>query len=83
MINKIPRQATVRYLYEPGEQHGGRKRSTDPIWSTTVHKIYSVVSAMHRPTYYKLDPTAPQRSFTREELQVIPDDTQLPPKLLR
>ena len=23
----------VRYLYEPGELEGGRKRSTDPIWS--------------------------------------------------
>ena len=42
-----------------------------------------MVSAGHRPTYYKLDPTGPQRSFTREQLQVIPDDTQLPPKTLR
>jgi hypothetical protein len=42
-----------------------------------------MVSAEHRPTYYKLDPTAPQQSFTREQLQVIPDDTQLPPAHLQ
>ena len=33
---------------------------------------------MGRPAIYKLDSTAPQRGLTREQLQVIPDDTQLP-----
>ena len=75
----MPWNATVRYLYKPGELEGGKKRSTDPIWSITTHKMYSMVSAEHRTTYYKLDPTAPQRCITREQLQVIPDDTQLPP----
>ena len=52
-------------------------------YGAQLHKIYSMVSADHRPTYYKLDPTAPQRSFTQEQLQVIPDDTQLPPSRLQ
>ena len=71
---------TVRYLYEPGELEGGRKRATDPIWSVTAHKISSVTRSTGRPPVYKLDSTAPQRGFTREQLQVIPDDTQLPPR---
>ena len=80
--NEIPWNSTVRYLYEPGELEGGGRRSTDPIWSITAHKIYSMVTSNFRPTYYKLDFTAPKRSFTREQLQVIPDDIQLPPASL-
>ena len=75
----LPRNATVRYLYTPGELEGGVRRSTDPVWSITTHQIHDMISSAHRQTYYKLDPTAPHRSFTREKLQVIPEDTQLPP----
>ena len=78
----LPRNVTVRYLYEPGELEGGKARSTDPIWSITTHQIYDVITSMNKPTRYKLDLTAPQRSFTYEQLQVIPEDTQLPPKYL-
>ena len=70
---------TVRYLYEPGELEGGKARATDPIWSVTTHKISTITRSTGRPAIYKLDSTAPQRGFTREQLQVIPDDTQLPP----
>ena len=61
---------------------GGLRRSTDPIRSITTHTIYYTVSSAHIPTYYKLDPTARQRSFTREQVQVDPDDTELPPNNL-
>jgi len=71
---------TVRYLYEPGELEGGKKRATDPIWSITTHKISTITRSTGRPPIYRLDSTAPQRGFTREQLQVIPDDTQLPPR---
>jgi len=73
---------TVRYLYEPGELEGGRKRATDPIWSVTTHKISSVVRSTGRPAIYRLDSTAPRRGFVREQLQIIPEDTQLPPSTL-
>ena len=69
---------TVRYLYEPGELEGGIVRATDPIWSITTHSISTITRSTGRPPIYKLDSTAPQRGFTREQLQVIPDDTQLP-----
>ena len=70
---------TVRYLYEPGELEGGKRRATDPIWSVTTHRISTITRSTGRPPIYRLDSTAPQRGFTREQLQVIPDDTQLPP----
>jgi len=69
----------VRYLYEPGELEGGKRRATDPIWSVTTHRISTITRSTGRPPIYRLDSTAPQRGFTREQLQVIPDDTQLPP----
>ena len=78
----------VRYLYEPGELEGGKKRATDPIWSVTTHRISTVTRTQNskgvsnRLPIYRLDSTAPQRGFTREQLQVIPEDTQLPPKNL-
>ncbi len=72
----------VRYLYEPGELEGGKRRATDPIWSVTAHTISSVVRSTGRPAIYRLDSTAPQRGFVREQLQVIPADTQLPPRSL-
>ena len=72
----------VRYLYERGELEGGKKRATDPIWSITTHKISSITRSTGRPPIYRLDSTAPQRGFTREQLQVIPEDTQLPPRSL-
>jgi hypothetical protein len=79
----------VRYLYEPGELEGGSKRATDPIWSVTTHKISTITRSQNskgvsnRPPIYRLGSTAPQRGFTREQLQVIPEDTQLPPKNLK
>ena len=70
---------TIRYLYEPGELESGKKRATDPIWSVTAHKISTITRSTGRPAIYKLDSTAPQRGFTRQQLQIIPEDTQLPP----
>ena len=80
----IGRNVTVRYLYEPGELEGGTRRATDPIWSITTHTISSITRSqdskgfLYRPAIYKLDSTAPQRGFTYEQLQVIPEDTQSP-----
>ena len=30
---KLPYFAPLRYLYQPGELEGRRKRATDPVWS--------------------------------------------------
>ena len=76
---RLPSCVQVRYLLSPGEDEGGeRRRATDPIWSITVYNINSVVISPDQPVlYYLLD--GPKRSFVREELQVVPEDTELPP----
>ena len=75
---KLTPQVNVRYLYQPGELEGGSKRATDPIWSLKVYNIETIVTKPKEPVmYYLYD--GPKRSFVREELMVVPSETQLPP----
>ena len=76
---RLPSGVKVRYLLSPGEDEGGeRRRATDPIWSIEIYNINRVVISPEQPVlYYLLD--GPKRSFVREELQVVPSDTELPP----
>lgn len=75
---KLPSGVGVRYLYQLGELEGGRRRATDPVWSLTVHRLGRSVIKPNEPVLYYLD-DGPQRGFVREELLVVPPDTQLPP----
>ncbi len=75
---KLPSGVGVRYLYQPGELEGGRRRATDPVWSLEVYRLGRSVTKPKEPVvYYLLD--GPSRGFVREELLVVPPDTQLPP----
>ena len=77
---KLPSGSSVRYLYQPGELEGGRRRATDPIWSLKVYEIEKIVIKPDAPViYYLFD--GPKRWFVREELLVVPPDTQLPPAI--
>ena len=61
----------VRYLYAPGEVEGGdRRRATDPIWSTRIYEVESILQT-NPPVYYLRKP-GPQRAFVKEELQIVP-----------
>ena len=74
---KLPSGLSVRYLYQPGELEGGRRRATDPIWSLNVYEIEKIIIKPDTPViYYLFD--GPKRWFVREELLVVPPDTQLP-----
>ena len=77
---KLPTLINVRYLYQPGELEGGTKRATDPNWSLKVHQIERSVTKPHEPVVYYLS-SGPKRGFVREELLVVPPNTQLPPAL--
>ena len=68
----------VRYLYQPGELEGVRRRATDPIWSLEVYWLGHSVTKPGEPVLYYLQ-DGPERDFVREELPVVPPDTQLPP----
>ncbi|KAL9953133.1 hypothetical protein ACROYT_G040495 [Oculina patagonica] len=78
---KLPSLINVRYLYQPGELEGGVKRATDPIWSLKVYSIERSVTKPDQPVLYYLH-DGPKRGFVREELLVIPQNTQLPPEKL-
>ena len=75
---KLPSGVGVRYLYQPGELEGGRHRATNPMWSLGVYRLgRSVTKPEELVLYYLQD--GPPRGFVREELLVVPTDTQLPP----
>ncbi|KAL9954763.1 hypothetical protein ACROYT_G042338 [Oculina patagonica] len=75
---KLPSLVNVRYLFQPGELEGGVKRATDPIWSLKVYSIERSVTKPDQPVLYYLH-DGPKRGFVREELLIIPPNTQLPP----
>ena len=76
---KLPPGVKVRYLYSPGEGIGGEKRrATDPIWSLEIYDLSRSTVSTEQPVLYYLS-GGPKRSFVREELQVVPNDTELPP----
>ena len=75
---KLPSLVNVRYLYQPGELEGGWKRATDPIWSLDVYNIERSFTKPNQPVLYYLS-DGPKRGFVREELLVVPPDTELPP----
>ena len=77
-VNEKSFLPNVRYLYQPSELEGGGRRATDPIWSLKVYNIEKVVTKPNEPVmYYLYD--GPKRGLVREELIVVPQDTQLPP----
>ena len=77
---KLPSGLSVRYFYQPGELEGGRRRATDPIWSLKVYEIEKIMIKPNAPVlYYLFD--GPKQRFVREELLVVPPDTQLPPAI--
>ena len=68
-----------RYLYQPGEQHGDKKRrATDLNWSKNTYRLDRIVQEPdNRVLYYLQD--EPNRAFVLEELMHISVDTQVPP----
>ena len=75
---KLPPLISVRYLYQLGELEGGTKRATDPIWSLKVYQVVKNMTKPNEPVVYYLS-DGPKRGFVREELLVVPPNTQLPP----
>ena len=51
----------VRYLLQPGELEGGRKRATDPIWSIKVYNIKKSIVSKDQPILYYLAIDGPPR----------------------
>ena len=79
MESRLQSMTPVRYLLEDNELEGGRRRATDPNWSNDIYYVkYSQVTK-EQPVLYRLK-KMPHRYFVREELLVVPEDSELPPK---
>ena len=75
---KLPFGVGVHYLYQPGELKGGPRHATDPVWSLEVYWLGHSVTKPDEPVLYYLQ-DGPPRGFVREELLVVPPDTQQMP----
>ncbi|PFX18657.1 hypothetical protein AWC38_SpisGene16954 [Stylophora pistillata] len=72
-------------FYKPStqqKQEGGERRATDPIWSLKVFNIEKALVNEKEPVLYYLK-DGPKRGFVREELQIVPPKTELPPEGIR
>ena len=50
----VPSGVGVRYLYQPGELEGGRRRATDPVLSLEVYRLGRSVTKPNEPVLYHL-----------------------------
>ena len=73
----LPEDGLYRYLYQPGELEGGQqRRAIDMIWSWNTFRLDKIIQDEgERVLYYLRDD--PKRSFVREEMMLIPEETQL------
>jgi hypothetical protein len=79
---RLPYNCLVRYLLKPGELEGGYRRATDCNWSPQAYHIKKAIVQKNQPILYWLediDGNGPKRSFVREELMIIPPDSEMPP----
>ena len=75
----LPEDGLYRYLLQPGEEHDDqRRRATDRIWSKKTYRLREIVEDSGNQVMYYLK-HGPERAFVKEELMLIPEDTELPP----
>ena len=75
----LPESGLYRYLLQPGEEQADqRRRVTDFRWSKKEYRLSKIVEDPgNRVLYYLED--GPEHGLVREELMLIPEDTQDPP----
>ena len=75
----LPEDELYRYLLQPVEEHDDQcKRAMDRIWFKKTYRLREIVEDFgNRVMYYLKD--GPERAFVKEELMLIPEDTELPP----
>ena len=76
----LPADGLYRYLLKPGEEHGdSKRRATDNIWSRKTLRLRDIEHIKGQRVLYHLQ-DGPNRAFVKEELMLIPEDTQDPPE---
>ena len=80
----LPEDGLYRYLYQPGELEGGQqRRATDMIYSWNTFRLDKIVEDSEQRVLYYLADNAPKRAFVREELMLIPENTEVPPEYVK
>ena len=79
----LPEDRLCRYLLQPGEEPGEehddqRKKAPDRIWSKKTYRLREIVEDPGNQVIYYLK-DEPERSLVKEELMLVPEDTELPP----
>ena len=75
----LPEDGLYCYLLQPGEEHDDqRKRAMDRIWPKKTYRLREIVEDTGNCVMYYLK-DGPERAFVKEELMLIPQDTELPP----
>jgi hypothetical protein len=80
---KLSYDTSVIYLLDPSEYEGGRRRATDMNWSSKIFQIRESLIQKNQPVLYWLiddEGNDPERSFVREELQIVPPNVEYPPQ---
>ena len=75
----LPEDGLYHYLLQPGEEHHNQhKRAMDRIWSKKTYQLRKIVEDPGNHVIYYLE-DGPERVSVKEELMLIPEDTELPP----
>ena len=75
----MPEDGLYHYLLQPGEEHDDqRKRATNRIWSKKTYRLREIVEDSGNWVMYCLK-DGPDRAFVKEQLMLIPEDTESPP----
>ena len=75
----LPEDGLYHYLLQPSEEHNDqRQRAMDRIWSKKAYILKEIVEDTGNCVMYYL-----KDSPDREELMLIPEDTELPPDYIQ
>ena len=75
----LPEDGLYHHLLQSGEEHDDQRcRSMDRVWSKKTYRLREILEdpGNHVMCYLK---DGPERAFMKEELMLIPEDTELPP----
>ena len=75
----LPEDGLYHHLLQPGEEHDDQhKRAMDRTWSKKTYKLRETVENPGNHVMYYMK-NGSERAFVKEELMLIPKDTELPP----
>ena len=79
----LPEDGLYHYSLQPGEKHNDQwHRAMDRVWSKKTYRLREIMEDHGNHMMYYLS-DRPERAFMKEELMLIPEDTELPPDYIQ